>query len=117
MKYSDIQRIVKIKEYAEKLMRFLDETSLDKDTLTNDYKMPWAVTTPLYPIGEHVYYLSNEYKAAHSEVDWHLVSGLRHRLVHDYDDTNWEIISEIVFDDIPVLIEQMKKILSDEKTE
>ena len=117
MKYSDTQRITQILEYAEKLMQFLRETGLDKETLTNDYKMQWAVTTPLYNIGEHVYYLSDEYKAAHSEVDWHLISGLRHRLVHDYDDTSWEIISEIVFDDIPVLIEQLRAMVTDEKTE
>ncbi len=117
MKYSDTQRITKILEYAEKLMQFLRETGLDKETLTNDYKMQWAVTTPLYNIGEHVYYLSDEYKAAHSEVDWHLISGLRHRLVHDYDDTSWEIISEIVWDDIPVLIGRLGGMVIDEKTE
>lgn len=53
MKYSDTQRIMKILDYAKKLMQFLEETGLDKETLTNDYKMQWAVTTPLYNIGEH----------------------------------------------------------------
>jgi len=115
MKYSDTQRIMKILDYAKKLMQFLEETGLDKETLTNDYKMQWAVTTPLYNIGEHVYYLSDEYKKAHTEIDWHLISGLRHRLVHDYDDTSWEIISEIVFDDIPILIEQLKAIVENER--
>ncbi len=110
MKYSDTQRINKILDYAEKLMQFLKETGLNRESLVNDYKLQWAVTTPLYNIGEHVYFLSNEYKDAHSDIDWHMISGLRHRLVHDYDDTSWEIIAEIVFDDIPLLIEQLKKI-------
>ena len=47
MKYSDTQRIMKILDYAKKRMQFLEETGLDKETLTNDYKMQWAVTTPL----------------------------------------------------------------------
>ena len=37
MKYSDTQRIMKILDYAKKLMQFLEETGLDKETLTNDY--------------------------------------------------------------------------------
>ena len=48
----------------------------------------WAVTTPLYNIGEQVYKISEETKAQHPEIIWNVVSGLRHRLVHDYDGIN-----------------------------
>ena len=42
-----------------------------------------------------------------------MISGLRHRLVHDYDDTNWELIADIIFKDLPELKEQIAKILTD----
>ena len=32
-----------------------------------------------------------------------MISGLRHRLVHDYEGTNWQMIVEVVFEDIPAL--------------
>jgi len=32
--------------------------------------------------------------------------------VHDYDGTNWLTITEIIFDDLPVLIEQLEKLKS-----
>ncbi|MCM1423296.1 MAG: DUF86 domain-containing protein [bacterium] len=38
-----------------------------------------------------------------------MISGLRHRLIHDYDGTNWNIIADIVFEEIPILIEELKK--------
>ena len=41
-------------------------------------------------------------------------AGLRHRLVHDYDGTNWNIIAEVVFEELPVLVEQIGALLSDE---
>lgn len=110
MKYTDLQRVKKILGYAEQLVCYLKETGLDKKTLIDDYKAQWAVTTPLYNIGEHVYYLSDAYKNAHNEIDWHQISGLRHRLVHDYNDTNWNIIADIIFEDIPLLIGQLKKL-------
>lgn len=51
-------------------------------------------TTPLYNIGEHVYNLSYEYKEAHNEIQWAMIAGLRHRLIHDDEGTNWNIIVE-----------------------
>ena len=88
MKYSDEQRIQKIYENAEKLNNYIKEKGVTKNDLLSDYALQWLVTTPLYNIGEHVYYLSDGYKNAHPEIQWFMISGLRHRLVHDYDGTN-----------------------------
>lgn len=59
--------------------------------------------------GEHVYNLSREYKNDHNEIQWAMIAGLRHRLVHDYGGTNWNIIADVVFEELPVLIEQLEK--------
>ena len=40
-----------------------------------------------------------------------MISGLRHRLVHDYDGTNWSIISDVVFEELPQLILQIQKLI------
>ena len=111
MKYSDKQRIQKICEYTEKLLTYINTNNITKEKLLNDYALQWLVTTPLYNIGEHVYTLSDEYKAIHSDVPWSMISGLRHRLVHDYDGTNWNIITQVVFDELPILLEQLKMLV------
>ena len=80
----------------------------------NDFTLQWLATTPLYNIGEHVYNLSKEYKELHREIQWSLIAGVRHRLVHDYDGTNWNIIAEIVFDEIPVLLKQLETLVGGE---
>ena len=43
-----------------------------------------------------------------------MISGLRHRLVHDYEGTNWQFIVEVVFEDIPALLVQLEKLVSKE---
>lgn len=111
MKYSDQQRIQKIYEYASKLVGYIKSNNIEKENLLKDYSLQWLVTTPLYNIGEHAYFLSNEYKEAHSNVPWTMISGLRHRLVHDYDGTNWNIIADVVFEELPVLLEQLEKLI------
>ena len=36
-----------------------------------------------------------------------MIAGLRHRLVHDYDGTNWNIIVDVIFEELPIFIEQI----------
>ena len=111
MKYSDKQRIQKILEYAEKLLSYISENDITKEKLLNDYALQWLVTTPLYNIGEQVYALSDEYKSAHKDIPWSMISGLRHRLVHNYDGTNWNIIADVVFEDSPSLLNQLTSLI------
>lgn len=111
MKYSDHQRIQKIYEKAVKLYEYIVDHQIKKEDLLTEISLQWLVTTPLYNIGEHVYNLSREYKNDHNEIQWAMIAGLRHRLVHDYDGTNWNIIADVVFEELPVLVEQLEKLL------
>lgn len=114
MKYSDHQRVKKIYEYANKLNQYICENNITREALLKDFSLQWLVTTPLYNIGEHAYNLSLEYKTEHDEITWSMISGLRHRLVHDYEGTNWQMIVEVVFEDIPTLLVQLEKLVSKE---
>lgn len=109
MRYSDEQRIKKIHENAVKLQEYIENNNIQKKELLMNIHLQWLVTTPLYNIGEHVYNLSDKYKEAHDEIQWSMISGLRHRLVHDYDGTNWNIIADVVFEELPALIEKLEK--------
>ena len=111
MKYSDQQRIKKIYEKAILLNEYIVSHQIKKEELLTEISLQWLVTTPLYNIGEHVYNLSNAYKEAHDEIQWAMIAGLRHRLIHDYDGTNWNIIADVVFEEVPVLIEQLEKLI------
>ena len=108
MKYSDEQRIKKIYENATKLDEYIKNNNIQKEQLLQEQTLQWLVTTPLYNIGENAYYLSEDYKNKKAEITWKMISGLRHRLVHDYDGVNWNIIADVVLEEIPELIEQLK---------
>ena len=115
MKYSDQQRVQKIYDNAVKLQDYIRENHVSKEDLLKELSLQWLVTTPLYNIGEHVYNLSKDYKEVYHEIQWTMIAGLRHRLVHDYDGTNWNIIADVVFDELPILITQLKEILDKEQ--
>lgn len=101
MRYSDEQRIEKIRTTTDKLLSYLSDSGIAPEMVMAQEPIRWTITTPLYNIGEHVYNLSDEYKAAHSSIPRSKISGLRHRLVHDYDNTNWSMICSILFEVLP----------------
>jgi len=107
MKKSDKERLKKIVTTWESLSQQMQKRGITSEQLLNDEFLQWAVTTPLYNIGEQVYQLTDELKKRYPEQPWNMVAGLRHRLVHDYDGINWLIIVEVVFEDI---IEPLKSV-------
>ena len=111
MKYTDKQRLQKIYDNASKLNQYIKDKQIKKEDLLNDFSLQWLVTTPLYNIGENAYQLTDKFKEEHSDIEWNMRAGLRHRLIHDYDGTNWNIIVEVVFDELPVLIEKIEKLM------
>ena len=110
MKYSDEQRIAKICETTEKLLNFVEREQITSERIFEEEPVQWAVTTPLYNIGEHVANLSDEYKRSHAEIPWVKIAGLRHRLVHHYEDTNWTVICAIIYDILPKFLEDLKRL-------
>ena len=77
MKYSDNDRLIKILEKGRELQKYLQDNSVTSDDLINTVSLQWLVTTPLYNIGEHVYYLSDDFKKAHDNIPWAMISGIQ----------------------------------------
>lgn len=111
MKKSDKERLKKIISTWDELQKQMTLHGITAEKLLSDEFSQWAVTTPLYNIGEQVYQLSTEFKQAHPEQPWNMVAGLRHRLVHDYEGVNWSIIVEVLFEDMEPFVQFLHKIL------
>lgn len=107
---SDEERIKKIISTWEALKGQIIDKNLDADKILQNEYDQWAVTTPLYNIGEHAYNISNELKKKYPDVPWKLVSGLRNRLVHDYEGINWNIIVEVLFSEMEEFVKKVSDI-------
>ena len=114
MKYSDRQRIEKMAETCGKLLAYIAENHLTTEQILSQEPLRWAITTPLYNIGEQAYQLTDAYKESHADIPWGKISGLRHRLVHDYENTNWTLICAILFTVLPEFQRQINKIIEQE---
>ena len=65
---------------------------------------------PCTTLGEHVANLTAEFKQEHNTIPWVKIAGLRHRLVHHYEDTNWTVICAIIYDVLPKFLEELKQL-------
>lgn len=64
-------------------------------------------------IGEASYKLTKEYRAAHPEIPWKLMSSMRHVLVHDYYNISPEQMWQTINKDIPSIRPMIYKLLQD----
>ena len=62
-----------------------------------------ALLRELAVIGEAASALSDRFVAEHPELPWKQIRGFRNRVVHEYWDTDWAIIEEIVTTSLPEL--------------
>jgi uncharacterized protein with HEPN domain len=100
-----LDHAVEAAEFAEGHTR----VDLDKDRLLN-----LALVRLLEIVGEAASRVPNEVRQRHSQVPWAQISGLRNRLIHGYDEVNFDILWAIVKNDLPPLIAELRKALPPE---
>jgi uncharacterized protein with HEPN domain len=66
-------------------------------------------------IGEAASRVSARTVEAPPEVPWKQVRGIRHRIVHDYMDVEYDVIWEVAVRDLPGLIAQLEEIVPPEE--
>src|SRR3990172_5473644 len=67
-------------------------------------------------IGEAAARVSTACRDAHPDIPWRQIMGIRHRIVHDYMDVDYDVLWEVATRDLPRLIAQLETIVpSDER--
>lgn len=101
----DPGRIQDMIEAADYVISFVD--GLTYEQFLADKIRFFAVMKNVEIIGEAANMLTEEFKAAHSEIPWRQVIKMRHVLVHGYSNILPEILWETAKQDIPQLKEQL----------
>ena len=64
-------------------------------------------------IGQAARSVSAELQAAHAEIPWREMIGMRNVVVHDYADVDLSLVWKTVREDLPGLIERLNAILEE----
>jgi len=98
-----------IVEAADSIGRFCDGISME--TLLDDEMRQAAILQKLIVIGEAAAHLPDEFHQKHREIPWADIIGFRNIAVHEYFSVNWEIVWSTAIHDVPMLQEQIAKLL------
>ena len=101
--------ILDILKSAQLVIEFVG--SLDKEAFLRDHKTQSAVLHQLLLVGEAAKRLSENYRAAHPEIPWKRVAGMRDVLIHQYDDVDLDEVWKTVKAEIPKLSSQLQSLV------
>ena len=97
----DIASLIDIRDAIDRVMSFV--SIMDYERFLRDERTMWAVYSQIIVIGEAGNRLSRELQQQHPDVPWRQMISMRHRLVHGYDEIDWQRVWETVVDDLPKL--------------
>ena len=66
----------------------------------------------LMVLGEAANNITREFAAKNHDVDWKGLAGVRHKIVHDYADIDYDTIWDILQNDIPDEYTKVKEIVA-----
>ena len=94
---------------AEDALSFVAD--LDEHAFLESDLYQSAVIRKLEVIGEAAGRVSKSFCAAHAEIPWRQMTGLRHRLIHGYGDVRLDIVWRVVTETLPGLIVVLRPLI------
>lgn len=76
-----------------------------------------AIIRRLEIVGEAAGRVSDVGRAQHPNIEWRKITGMRHRLAHDYRNVDLDIVWAVVTTEIPVLIRYLERVVPPEGSE
>ncbi len=94
--------------FSEKVLSYTKD--LDLDSFIADEKVYDATLRKLELIGEAATHIPEPIRESFPSIPWRRIIATRNRLIHGYLGIDNEIIWSIIRDDIPFLVNELKKL-------
>ena len=95
---------MRLEHIAEAINRLQTHAgNLAEDELKKDVMRYYGIVKNIEIIGEAARMLTEDFKAAHPDVDWRSISGMRNFLVHEYFQVDSDTVFSVIHNEIPDL--------------
>lgn len=108
-KRGDREYLADIREAIQRIQTYT--TNLSYAQFLTDEKTQDAVIRNIEILGEAVKHLTADLTAAHPEVEWKSIAGMRDKLVHEYFGVNLDILWDVLTTRLPPLRVQIERII------
>ena len=107
--------IQKMIGYCNDIESFMNEFNGSLEVYRSKSSFRYSCDMCILQIGELTTRLTDEFKSQHDEIPWRQIKGLQNIHAHDYESINFELMWEILTQNIPTLKSQLEKILAAEE--
>lgn len=83
-----------------------------RSNLEKERMMELSLVRLVEIIGEAAARVGTEDREKYPSIPWLQIVGMRNRLIHGYDAIDLDVLWDTIIDDLPPLIDELKKILS-----
>ena len=87
---------------AERIAELVSRT--DKRTFEDDWTLQDALMRELEVLGEAAGRVSAGFVSAHAEIPWREITGIRHKLIHDYFEVDLGVVWRTATENIPEVL-------------
>lgn len=77
----------------------------------DDENLRIAIAHLVQTIGEAARRISPTFQQAHSEIPWNKIIAMRHKVVHDYLEINYDIVWRVATVNLPPLVVELQKLM------
>jgi uncharacterized protein with HEPN domain len=102
----EVQFLLDILQSAELITQYT--SGCGKKEFIENLQLQDSVIRRLVIVAEAAKRISEKTRQSFPNIAWHEINGMRNRLVHEYDDINLDIVWNVVIDEIPTLIKELK---------
>ncbi|KOR34271.1 MULTISPECIES: HepT-like ribonuclease domain-containing protein [Planktothricoides] len=87
--------------------------NLEKEAFGNNETFKRSFVRSLEVIGEATKKLSEDFRSEYPEMPWRRMAGMRDKLIHDYFGIDYDVVWDVVKNEIPNLNWQITKIIKE----
>jgi uncharacterized protein with HEPN domain len=86
---------------------------IEFEAFSQNLEKVFAVSRAIEIIGEVVKRIPDSVKSQYPDIPWRDIAGMRDKLIHDYFNTDVEIIWKAIQEDVPLLQVMIARVLED----